>query len=86
MQTRFVVHRAYNRAGHEVAALVVVAGRHIPFGNLAAKDTAMFRGWPAASWTGRHYIPWPSVAYWKDYARECHATRFERFTVLGETP
>ena len=86
MQTRFVVYRAYNRDGYAPAILVVIAGKHIPFVTLDAGDLAMYRRWTAHDWLERPYIPWPSVAYWKAYARRTGAIRFERFTVLGETP
>ena len=83
MQTRLVVHRAYNKAG-VVCLAVEVAGRLIGFKSPVPTDA-----WPtrsASAWAKMPFNYTASLQKWKQRARRhYHAHRFERVTLLGET-
>ncbi len=85
MQTRLVIHKAFDKHHNLLRILVEVGGRLIPFG--PHPITAGERNRSANEWIGISFATVKTLAEWKQWSYDGvdGATRFERVTLLGET-
>ena len=86
MQTRIVIHKAYNRHGL-TNILVVVGGQLIALPGHSFATTLTWCTFSAAKWQSCRFTQTvKNIRAWKHYSRIAHnAHRFEQITVLGET-
>ena len=82
MQTRLVIHKAFDKHHNLLRILVEVGGRLIPFG--PHPITAGERNRSANEWTGIGFATVKTLAEWKQWSYH-KAHRFERVTLLGDT-
>ena len=81
MKTRMVVHIALDAEGKRCGSLVEVCGRFIPFGGYVSPE---WKSINAKEWIDRKFGTFPSIHYWKTYAKKEGFVRFQRVTLLGE--
>ena len=88
MQTRIIIHKAYNKS-ELVGALAEVSGRLIGFPPCSVEDdhhVRMMTERSATSWAAIGFHLTPSLKGWKNRMRKRRrAHRFERVTLLGDT-
>ena len=80
IKQRIVLHIALNAKGDRVGSAVSACGRLIPFGGYVNSEWSEKR---AEYWLDDGFIAFESVAYWKEYAKNDGAVRFQRVMLIG---